>query len=111
MDFGADFLRKYSPHLWVAVQPESRSRVSVSVQSDRRGGYPAGEIVYSFATFANADFAHFSFNTGRKPKVVRLGLRVKKFTYYKLIFRSCSATETATVLAADVAVRDMGRVK
>lgn len=111
MDFGADWRSKYSPNIWIAMKPESQGRVSVTVQSDRKSDHPAREIAYSFATFANANFAHWSFNTSRRPKVVRARLKVKGFTFCKLIFSSLSTTATATVLGADLAVRYTGNVK
>ena len=38
-------------------------------------------------------------------------LKVKKFTFYKLIFSSRSISATATILAADFQVRYTGNVK
>ena len=38
-------------------------------------------------------------------------MKVKKATFYKLIYKSCSASATATVLETDVKLRYAGNVK
>ena len=111
MDFGADWRRKYSANIWVAMKPEAHSRITVTAQSDRKSNYAEKVAAYGFAVLSDVDFSHWSFNTGRRPKVVRLKIKVKKFTYYKLIFQSVSDTATATILGADMQVRYTGNVK
>lgn len=111
MDFDKDWLLKYSPMIFVAMQPENNARITVTVQSNRRSDYPEKVVAYSFATFTNVDFNHWSFSTNRKPQVDRLKLKVKKATFYKLIFKSKSASATATVLETDIQLRYAGNVK
>ena len=111
MDFDADWKRKYSASLWVSVKPESQSRVTVTAQSNRKSDYAEKEVAYGLASFENTDFKHWAFGTNRKPQVQRVRLKVKKFTFSKLIFRSRSASSTATVLGVDVQVRYTGSVK
>lgn len=111
MDFALDHRRKYSGELWVSMKPEGQARVSVTAQSDRKSVHTEKELAYSLATFANAGFPHWSFNTCRRPKVFRVRLKVKKFTYCKLIFTSCSNLATATVLGAGIRIRYAGFVK
>ena len=111
MDFGMDWRRKYSANIWVSVEPESQSRINVTAQSNRKSDYAQKTVAHSLATFANADFNHWSFRTNRKPQVERVRLKVKKFTFYKLIFSSVSATSTATILGVDFQVRHTGNVK
>lgn len=111
MDFERDYQRKYSPRIYLAMQPETGARVEVSVESDRRSDYPAKVVAYNLAGFCHVDFRHFSFSTNRKPQVERVKMRVKKATFYRLIFRSYSSSATATILAADVSARYTGNVK
>ncbi len=111
MDFGRDWQLKYSPLIHVALQPEANARVFVTVESDRRSDYPEKVVASSLATFSHVDFAHFSFNTNRKPKVQRVKMKVKKATFYKLIYKSKSASATATVLQTDIQLRYAGNVK
>lgn len=111
MDFDADWKRKYSANIWVAIKPESQARITVTAQSDRKSDHAEKEVSYGLSTFANADFAHWSFGTNRKPQVQRVRLKVRKFTFCKLIFKSCSATATATVLGVDTQIQTMGNVK
>lgn len=111
MDFSRDWQLKYSPMLFVAMQPESNARISVTVDTDRRSDYPERPVAYSLATFAHVDFGHYSFRTNRKPQVKRLKMKVKKAIYYRLIFKSCSASSTATIIETDVQVRYAGSVK
>lgn len=111
MDFGRDWQLKYSPMLFIAIEPESNARIDVTVMSNRRSDYPVKTVAMSFCTFSNADFNHWSFRTNNKPQVKRLKIKVKKATFYKLIFKSASASATATVLEADIQLRYAGNVK
>lgn len=88
MDFDKDWLLKYSPMLFVAIQPETNARITVTAQSNRRSDYPEKVVASSLATFTHADFRHWSFRTNRKPQVDRLKLKVKKATFYKLFSRA-----------------------
>ena len=111
MDFARDWQLKYSPMLFVAIEPENNARIDVTVMSNRRSDYPVKTVAMSFCTFTNADFNHWSFRTNKKPQVKRLKLKVKKAVFYKLIFKSCSASATATVLETDIQIRYAGNVK
>lgn len=111
MDFDRDWLLKYSPQIFVAIQPESGARIDVTVETDRRSDYPKKLVSAGLAGFDHVDFGHFSFGTNRKPKVRRVKMKVKKATFYKLIFESRSASATATLLETDVQLRYAGNVK
>lgn len=111
MDFDRDWRRKYSASLWVAIKPESQARVTVTAQSNRRSEYVKKDAAAGLSTFSNVNFAHWSFSTNRKPQVQRVRVKVRKFVFYKLIFSSCSASATATVLSADLRVRFAGKVR
>ena len=111
MDFGKDWLLKYSPMLFVAIKPESSARVMVSVETNRRTDYQEKEVAADLATFSHVNFSHFTFSTNRKPQVHRVKMKVKKATFYKLIFKSLSASATATVLETDIHLRYSGNVK
>ena len=111
MDFNADWRRKYSANIWVSVKPEGQARVSVTAQSNRKSDHARKEISYNLTTFHSANFRHWSFSSNYKPQVQRVRLKVKKFTYYKLIFESCSTSSTATVLGVDTQIRYTGNVK
>lgn len=78
---------------------------------NRRSDYPKKLVSAGLANFNHVDFAHFSFGTNRKPKVKRVKLKVKKATFYKLIFESKSASATVTVLETDIQLRYAGNVK
>lgn len=111
MDFGRDWQVKYSPMLFVAMQPEDNARVSVTVETNRRSDYPEKAVAYSLATFEHVDFAHFSFATNRKPQVKRVKIKVKKATFYRLIFKSRSTSATATIIQTDIKLRYGSEVK
>lgn len=111
MDFDRDWLLKYSPQMFVAIQPESGARVLVSVETNRRSDYPEKLVSAGLAGFNHVDFGHFSFGTNRKPQVKRVKLKVKKATFYKLVFRSKSASATVTLLETDIQLRYAGNVK
>lgn len=111
MDFGRDWQLKYSPMVFVSILPESNARIDITVETNKRSDYPEKTVAASLSTFKHVDFNHFSFRTNRKPQVDRLKLKVKKATYYKLIYKSDSSSATATVLQTDVQLRYAGNVK
>ncbi len=111
MDFDKEWLVKYSPMIFVAIQPESGARINVTVETNRRSDYPEKTVAASLATFLHVDFNHFSFNINRKPQVRRVKMKVKKATFYQLVFKSLSSSATATILETDVQLRYGGNVK
>lgn len=111
MDFEMDWRKKYSSLIWVSIKPESRAAIYATAESNVKSDYPSKLISTSLATFTNVSFAHWSFNTNRKPQLVRAKLKVKKATYYKFVLYSNSTSTTATVLNVDFQVRHTGNVK
>lgn len=111
MDFDRDWLLKYSPQIFVAIQPQSGARVYVTVESNRRSDYPEKLVSAGLAGFNHVDFGHFSFGTNRKPQVKRVKMKVKKAAFYKLVFKSTSASATVTLLETDIQLRYAGNVK
>ncbi len=111
ISFRQDSRRKCGAYAWVSILPESQSRVAMTAESNRTSDYDERTLSSGLSTFLHVNFEHFSFGTNRKPQVRRVKLRVRKFTYYKLIFRSVSSSATATILGADIQVRFGGNVK
>ncbi len=111
MDFDREWLLKYSPMLFVSMQPEVGARLTVTVETNRRSDYPDKTLAYNLSTYSHVNYAHFSYRTNRKPQVERVKMKVKKATFYQLIFKSHSASATATVIEADVKLRYAGSVK
>lgn len=111
MDFDADWKRKYSSTIWVSIKPESQGRVTVTAQSNKKSDYIEKEISVGLSSFVNTSFSHWSFGTNRKPQVQRVRIKVKRFTFYKMIFKSNSVSATSTILATDFQIRYTGNVK
>lgn len=105
MDFGADFQRKYSSELYVSMLPQSHSAMRITAATDRREEYAEKEIGSNIFTWNGLDFRWFTFNTNIAPSIKRVRLKVKKFVYYKLIFRVEEPGAQATVLGYDQTVR------
>lgn len=111
MDFNADYMRKYTSALWVTVKPESNSYVEITVKTDRKTDNAQKSIAKGLGFFSNMDFGNFSFNTSTRPQVKKLRIKSKKYTFYKLVFQTDRVGTTATVLQADVRVRQTGYAK
>lgn len=109
--FDREFMRKYSAMLWVVLKPELRSQVMVTVETDRKSDHSKKVAASSVFSFGSADFRRWSFNTNRKPHAIRLKIKAKKFTYYKLILEYSGTNTTATVVAADMRIRYTGYAK
>jgi len=112
MAFSRDRELKNLSDLWVSLKPEERGQVTVTLRTDRRGGYPGRTVTSAVASsFRHVNFAHFSFATSRAPQVKRVHIRLKKFAYASLIFSSASAESTVTLLGADLRFRTGGTVR
>ena len=111
MAFGADYLRKYSSVIWVSVQPQALSQMDVTVKTDQKGEYITKSVGTNLFDFSNIDFSNFSFLTNTAPRMQRVKLKVKKFVYYKMIFKVTRPGARATVLGYDQQVRFSSQVK
>ena len=111
ISFEKEYMRKFMSQLWVTVKPESLYKVDVTVQTNRKSEYTEKTISGKIFSFADMDFSNFSFKVNRKPQVSKLKIKAKKFAFLKLIFRSQYESATATVLTADLRVRETGYTK
>lgn len=111
MDFGSDYLRKYSSMIWVSVKPEALSQMDITVKTDQKSEYITKTVGTNLFDFSNIDFSNFSFLTNNAPKMQRVKLKVKKFVYYKMIFNVKKPGARATVLGYDQQVRYSSQVK
>lgn len=111
ISFQKEYMRKFMPQLWVTVKPEALYMVDVTVQTNKKSEYTEKTISGKTFSFADMDFANFSFLVNRKPQVSKLKIKAKKFTFLKLVLRSKYESATATVLAADLKVRETGYAK
>lgn len=111
MAFGADFRRKYSSYIYISIRPEGNSALSVTAATDRRETYMEKSLHSDVFSFENLNFDTFTFNLNQSPKIQRIRLKIKKFVYYKLIFRIEEPGSQATVLGFDQQVRFSSMVK
>ena len=111
LDFGKNYVRKFMSELWVSMKPTAHSKVTVTVQTDRKSEFTEKTIESRLATFEHMDFSDFSFSTNRKPQVTKLKIKAKKFAFLKIIFRSKDLYTSATVLSVDPKIRETGYVK
>lgn len=105
MSFGAAFRRKYSSTIWLSLLPEAASNMDITVSTDRREAYQVKNAGYNMFGFASMDFSDFTFFINPTPKIKRIRIKVKKFVYYKMIFRVSKPGARATILGYDQQVR------
>lgn len=105
MHFGADFKRKYSSIIYVSVKPQFNSSITVTAETDKRDDYMEKTIENNVFQWSNANFPDWTFATNDRPTINRVRLKVKKFVYYKLIFKVEKDGATATILGFDQQVR------
>lgn len=105
MDFGADFQRKYSSQIYVSMLPQTHSELTITAATDKRSEYLEKTIGTNLFSFENFGFPWLTFNTNETPRIQRVRLKVKKFVYYKLIFKVNRPGAGATILSYDQVVR------
>lgn len=111
MSFGADYLRKFSSRIWVSMLPEQSAKVTVTASTDRRDTYVEKAICNGIFDYGAIDYAFWSYVLSPAPRIKRIRLKVKKFVYYKLIFRVDDPGARATILGYDQQVRYSGFAK
>ena len=111
IDFGKNYLRKFMSEIWISMKPQAHSKVTVTVQTDKKSEFTEKVIESRLATFEHMDFEDFSFATNRKPQVKKLKLKAKKFAFLKIIFMSKDLYTSAIILSADPKIRETGYVK
>ena len=97
MDFGDSHMRKYSSTLWVAVKSEDKNAVTVTVKTDRSEENTEVDVE-----------PDYEFDI---PKITRIKVKVKKFVFYKLIFKSNNANSKVTVVDTEIKVRYTAQAK
>ena len=105
MDFGADFQRKYSSQIYVSMLPQTNSALTITAATDKRAEYLEKSITTNLFRFENFGFPWLTFDANATPRIQRVRLKVKKFVYYKLIFKVETPGARATVMGYDQAVR------
>ena len=105
MDFGADFQRKYSSQIYVSLLPQTNSTLIITAATDKRAEYMEKSITTNLFSFENFGFPWLTFDANATPRIQRVRLKVKKFVYYKLIFKVEAPGARATVLGYDQTVR------
>lgn len=112
MHFDADYLRKYSSELWLSVLPQNNSKFTVTAATDRRDSYVEKTVSNGlFGGYGNISYAHWSYVRSNAPRINRVRMKIKKFVYYKLIFRVTEPGAVATVLSVDQRIRYAGYAK
>lgn len=99
-DLGLLQLEKNMRDEWLAINPASRTSVTIKFVTDRKNEEESKElkVEYVLMDFDNVDFNNFSFLTNVNPQPKRLKGKIKKFTYLQTIFENNTNNETLTVL-------------
>ena len=108
LSFNREWLKKYTLRIFLGIKPERKSFVEMYVNSDRETTIGQSEIQSASsntATFVDADFSQWSFNTAAIPRVTRRKLKAKKYAYCQLVLESNSSDTTAKLTSTDITVR------
>ena len=77
----------------------------MTAQTDKRADYMAKVVSDSVFEWDNANFQDWTFETNDRPKIHRIRLKIKKFVYYKLIFKIEKEGAKGTILGFDQQIR------
>lgn len=103
--FGADFRRKYSSILYISILPKGRTALTVTASTDRRETYMEKVLSQNLFSWSTVTWPTWTFSLNAAPRIQRVRLKVKKFVYYKLIFKVEEPGAKATILGYDQQVR------
>ena len=103
-DFGINNLYKNTRKIWITLQPETRTSVTVNFATDRDvfDEDNEQEVVFYFLDFNDVDFDFFPFTTNPNPQGERLRVRAKKYQYIKFRFENNKLNQGLTILNFEV---------
>ena len=111
-DVDAEWKLKYLNKVWISLKPEARSEIDIYWETNRDGISDTPiTINYNLADFGNTDYSDYSFATNYNAQPFMKKLKAKKFVYFKLILKSESTTDRATVLSINFQPRIGGDSK
>jgi hypothetical protein len=103
-DFEAEWLRKYINEMWISIQPNGKTSVDISYETNRKLTSQTYVARYNVFTFEDINFADFTFILNRNPQPFRFKIKAKKFVYFKLNLDNNSA-QRLTILSINLASR------
>jgi hypothetical protein len=77
----------------------------VTAETDKRSDYLEKVVENDVFEWSNVDFSTWDFNTNDSPTINRVRLKVKKFIYYKLVFKIEKPGAQGTILSVDQKIR------
>jgi hypothetical protein len=110
-DFQAEYLTKYLNNIWVTINPATKTSVNVQVTTNNEGTKDKQTVYYNLATYANVNYAHWSYSTSYNPQPKYLEVQAYGFVYIKILIGNDSETDVATVLSINLPARFGGKVR
>lgn len=122
-DFDIEYIIKYINKIWISLKPDTKSSLIVEWQSNKSSYsldsldftdinfndlYLNGikeSIGYNLFAYNKLTYKRWSYNTNRNPQPFRIKMKVKKFTYFKLILKNYSILDAATILSINFLTR------
>ena len=95
----------------VMIKPYARSSIEVYVTTDKLTDKLIRTGTMDIFTFADIDFARFTFNTSDLPQVIPFNKKVKKFIALQLIFRNAVKDEGFGIYGTEVTYVEGNYVK
>lgn len=95
----------------VMIKPYTRSSIEVYVTTDKLTDKLIRTGTMDIFTFADIDFARFTFNTSDLPQVIPFNKKVKKFITLQLIFRNVVKDEGFGIYGTEVTYVEGNYVK
>lgn len=102
-DFDAVWLQKYIYEMWISLNPEGKTSVDITYETNYNQSALTYQASYDLITFVGMDFSQFSFSTSYNPQPFRFKIKVKKFVYFKLNLDNTDLGDTLTVISINLA--------
>ena len=108
LDFGVESRPKYIDRGWVAIRPDNKSGIFISIQTDDGAWDEPFEAEYNLIDFEHCDFGDWSFLCSTNPQPFRFRIHAKKFAYAKVKVYDNKTNRSAIVLSIDLSERVSG---
>jgi len=102
-DFDAVWLQKYIYEMWISLNPEGKTSVDITYETNYNQSPLTYQASYDLMTFVGMDFSQFSFSTSYNPQPFRFKIKAKKFVYFKLKLDNTDLGDTLTVVSINLA--------
>jgi hypothetical protein len=104
INFGSPEIKKTVESIFLGINPNSKTSVNLSYESDKKIAPIASNqpIKFNLFDFSSLDFANITFHFSQFPQEIKRKVKAKKITHFQIIIQNSNLNEGLTILSLGV---------